>query len=125
MPAADLRVDVYGLPQLQWKLDALDVFMREEVDETLQYELDLMKSTAETLAPKRTGYLSTTIFVRRLKEWSFKIGASAHYAAFVEFGTRYMQARRFLSRSLEAHMPRLVAGVNRAVLEAIREAGRG
>jgi hypothetical protein len=48
--------------------------------------------------------------------------ASAPYAVYVEFGTRFIQAKRFLSRALELGMLGLVQHVNRAIEDAIREA---
>jgi len=81
-----------------------------------------MRTQAQDLAPKRTGYLASTVFAERVKEWAFRLGARAHYAVFVEYGTRLMLPRRFLSRALELGMLGLVQHVNRAVHEAMREA---
>jgi len=121
--SVEMQVDVYGIPELQRKFDRLDKSMRERVDEALNFEVSAMQTRAQSLAPKRTGYLANTIFAERVGEWAFKYGARAPYAAFVEFGTRFMQARRFLSRALELSMLALVQHVNRAIDDAIRETG--
>jgi len=117
-----MEVDVRGIPELQRKLDRLDQSMREYVDQALDFEVQAMQTRAQSLAPKRSGYLASTVFAERVREWAFKLGARASYAAFVEFGTRFMEARRFLSRALELGMLGLVQHVNRAVDDAIREA---
>jgi len=119
---AEVQVDVYGIPELQRKLDHLDQSMRNYVDDALNHEVVAMGMLAQSLAPKRTGYLASTIFAERVGEWAFKLGARASYAAFVEFGTRFMQSRRFLSHALELSMPGLVNHVSQAVREAVAEA---
>jgi HK97 gp10 family phage protein len=120
--AVEMQVDVYGIPELRDKLDRLDQSMRIHVDEALNFEVKAMQARAQSLAPKRTGYLASTVFAERVKEWAFKLGAKAHYAAFVEFGTRRIQPRRFLSRALELGSLGLVQHVNRAIQDSIREA---
>jgi len=120
--SVEMQMDVRGVPELQHKLDCLDQNVRSYIDSALNLEVDAMKTLAQGLAPKRTGYLASTIFAERVDEWAFKIGARAPYAFFVEFGTRLMQGRRFLSRALELTLPNLLEHVNRAIREAITEA---
>jgi len=121
--SVEMTLNVYGLPELQLKLDRLDLTMRNRVDEALNHEVSSMRVVAQSLAPKRTGYLASTVYAERAGEWALKLGARAQYAYFVEFGTRFMRARRFLSRALELAMPGLVQRVSQAVKEAIVEAG--
>jgi HK97 gp10 family phage protein len=120
--SVEMQVDVHGIHELQRKLDHLDQCIKTRVDEALDFEVSAMQTRARSLAPKRTGYLASTIFAERVREWTFKLGAKASYAAFVEFGTRFIQARRFLSRALELGILGLVQHVNRAIGDAIREA---
>lgn len=120
--SVEMEVDVYGIPELQGKLNRLDLSMRSRVDEALDFEVSAMQTRAQSLAPKRTGYLASTIVAVRVGEWAFKLMALADYAIYVEFGTRFMQARRFLSRALELSMLGLVQHVNRAIEDAIMEA---
>ena len=120
--SVEMEVDVHGIPELQRKLDRLDQSMRGRVDEALDFEVSAMQTRAQSLAPKRTGYLASTIVAVRVGEWAFILMALAPYAVYVEFGTRFMQARRFLSRALELGMLGLVQHVNRAIEDAITEA---
>jgi HK97 gp10 family phage protein len=122
--SVETKVDVYGLTELQSKIDRFDQNMRGYVDEALSFEVSEMKTRAQSLAPKRTGYLASTIFVERVGEWAIKLGARAHYAAFVEFGTRFIQGRFFLSRALELGISGLIQHVNRSVDEAISEVSK-
>jgi HK97 gp10 family phage protein len=120
--SVEMQVDIYGIPELRFKLDRLDKSMKAYVDQALDFEVQAMQTRAQSLAPKRTGYLASTVFAQKVGEWAFKLGARASYAFFVEFGTRFTQARRFLSRALELGMPGLVQHVNHAIQSAIREA---
>ena len=117
-----MQVDVHGIPELQRKLDRLDESMRGRVDEALDFEVEAMQTRAQQLTPKRSGYLASSIVAVRVGEWAFKLMALAPYAVYVEFGTRFIQAIRFLSRGLELGMLGLVQHVNRAIEDAIREA---
>jgi len=121
--SVEVTVNVNGFSELQLKLNRLDLTMRNRVDEALSQEVSSMRAVAQSLAPRRTGYLASTVYAERVGEWSIKLGAKALYAYSVEFGTRFIRARRFLSRALEQAMPGLVQRVNQAVREAILEAG--
>jgi len=120
--SVEMTVDLKGVAELQRKLVRLDQDMRVYVDEALNSEVSGMRELAQSLAPKRTGFLASTIFTERVGEWAFILGAKAEYTYFVEFGTRFMRARRFLSRALESAMPSVVLLVNKAIEEAIVEA---
>ena len=118
----ELSVNVNGFSELQLKLDRLDLALRSRVDEALNSEVSIIRAVAQSLAPRRTGYLASTVYAEKTSEWAFKLGAKAQYAYFVEFGTRFMQAKRFLSRALELAMPGLVQRISQAVRNAIVEA---
>ena len=121
MPFAELNVHINGILELRSRLNQLDEAMKEHVHYGLAFEGENVANAARALCPVRTGYLRSTIFAT-IEDWILKVGASAHYAGYVEFGTRYMEARRFLSRAVELRMQALVNTVHRAVSWAIREA---
>lgn len=121
MPFAELNVRLDGIPELRSRFNQLDEAMKERVHYGLAFEGEKIANVARALCPVRTGYLRSTIFAT-IEDWVLKVGASAHYAGYVEFGTRYMEARRFLSRAVELRMQALVNAVHRAVNWAIREA---
>ncbi len=121
MPFAELDVRIEGIPELSSRLNRLDDAMKEQVRYALAFEGEKIKNIARSLCPVRTGYLRSTIYAR-MEDWTLKVDASARYAAYVEFGTRFMEARRFLGRAVELRMQALANAVNRAVDRAIREA---
>ncbi|MGC8850599.1 MAG: HK97-gp10 family putative phage morphogenesis protein, partial [Candidatus Bathyarchaeia archaeon] len=55
----------------------------------------------------------STIY-HQVRDLRLELGADAHYALFVEFGTRWMQARPFLRPSLESHRDDLAGAVRKA-----------
>ena len=121
MPFAELNVAINGMRQLQARLRHLDAAMIENVRYALVFEAEPIKTVAQYLCPVRTGYLRSTIYAL-IEGWILKLGASAHYARYVEFGTRFMRAVRFLSRAVELRLQSLVNAINQAIDRAIREA---
>ena len=121
MPLAEMHMRIEGMPELRSKLEYLEGAMKEQVHYVLAFEGAKIANAARALCPVRTGYLRSTIYAQ-LEDWRLRVGASARYAAYVEFGTRYMGARRFLSRALELRMQALVNAVDLAIDRAIREA---
>jgi len=119
--SVELEIHVEGLDDLRRKMEMLSSTMKSQVHDTLVEQGEVLKNTVQSFAPRRTGYLESTIFAR-VEEWILKVGATAPYAAFVEFGTRFIFPRRFLARALEYCMPSLVRRVYEAIDQAIREA---
>ena len=64
---------------------------------------DRVIDTANVLVPVRTGFLKSTLGYRQDTPLQLTFFATAPYASYVEFGTRYMAARLFLTRSIEQH----------------------
>jgi len=119
--SVEMEAEVEGLEGFQEKMERAHLALQTSVQARLAELADSIKETAQQLAPVRTGYLRSTIYAQ-VEDWSVKVGATAPYAAYVEHGTRYMYGRRFLSRSLEAHLPQLESVVGLAVEEALKEA---
>ncbi len=61
-------------------------------------------ATANTLVPVRTGYLKSTIAIEQPSNFQIKVKATAPYAYYVEFGTRKMPPRLFLTNSVNQHL---------------------
>ena len=118
--SVEMEVQFKGQDEFRMKMEQIDASMKTRVQQCLQELADSIKETAKSIAPVRTGYLRSTIFAETA-DWTVRVGASAPYTAYVEFGTRFMQARRFLARALQANMPSLVKAVNQAIEQAISE----
>lgn len=95
MPSAGvtIRIDTSGLRRLQEATPRAARQMQEAA-------LDEAYQTARQLVPVRTGFLKRSI--RRVREGGkYILRALAHYALYVEYGTRYMAAQPFLRPALE------------------------
>lgn len=121
--SVEMEIHIDGIPELRSRLNQLDEAMKGHVHYGLAFEGEKIANTASSLCPVKTGYLRSTIYAR-IEDWILKVGATAHYAFYVELGTRFMKARRFLSRAVELRMYSLVKAVHRAISSAIREASR-
>jgi hypothetical protein len=64
---------------------------------------DRVLETANVLVPVRTGFLKSTLGYRQDTPLQLTFYATAPYAPYVEFGTRRMAARLFLTRSIQQH----------------------
>jgi hypothetical protein len=60
--------------------------------------------TATVLVPVKTGFLKSTLGYRQDSPLQVTFFATAPYAPYVEFGTRRMSAKLFLTRSIEQHI---------------------
>jgi HK97 gp10 family phage protein len=92
--------------------DAISLVGRRAYDEALR------------LVPVRTGYLRSSISVEPSGKWVLKILARAYYAPYVEWGTRRMEPRLFMTRALEMHGAEFVEEVENGVARAIQDTFR-
>jgi HK97 gp10 family phage protein len=85
----------------------------EAVGAALMRVAEQMLQLSNVLVPVRTGFLRSTLGVRQNSNFSITFYATAPYAAYVEFGTRRMSARLFMTRALQqyqAAFPQEIAG---------------
>lgn len=52
---------------------------------------------------------------KELRQFKARVGASAEYAPFIEFGTRHFQGRFFLTKSLEEESGDFVAAISQVL----------
>ena len=83
---------------------------------------ELLTNTAHVLVPVRTGYLRSTIGFEAAGQLDILFYARAPYAGYVEWGTRRMQARLYMTRSIEQHREDLRDLVEQAVFQTVQEA---
>lgn len=73
----------------------------EDLTPSLQVAVDAGVSNATAIVPVDTGYLQSTIYGQVNSETEAEIGATADYAAYVEYGTIHMDAQPYMEPSLE------------------------
>ncbi|MEM4700669.1 MAG: HK97 gp10 family phage protein [Candidatus Bathyarchaeia archaeon] len=120
--AVEITCDIDGVEEFQATMQQFDSGMQRWVHSQLASWIADVKALAKQLVPVRTGYLRSTIYAR-VQEWVAVVGADAPYALYVEFGTRYMQARPYLYPAIERHLPRLENIIVEALEQAASEAG--
>jgi len=119
--SVETEMHMEGVPELREKLNRLDDGVKRNVQDAIRFEADAMKNAARARCPVRTGRLRDSIFAK-VEEWTVKLGATAPYAVYLEFGTRYVRPRRFLSNAVESRMQSLVNRMSRVIRQAIGEA---
>jgi len=97
--------------------------MLEHVQKAIITVGERVADDARKFCPVRTGYLQSTIGLQPdVNKWTFYVVATAPYAIYVEYGTRRMAPRLFVTRAVELHRQELLDEVVRAVGEAAEEA---
>jgi HK97 gp10 family phage protein len=77
-------------------------------------------ATANTLVPVRTGYLKSTLAIEQPSNFQLKVKATAPYAYYVEFGTRKMSARLFLTNSVNQHLPEFAPEIEQQIKDLLQ-----
>ena len=77
-------------------------------------------ATANTLVPVRTGYLKSTLAVEQTSNFQLKVKATAPYAYYVEFGTRRMSARLFLTNSVSQHLSEFAPEIEQQIKDLLQ-----
>jgi len=119
--AVEIACDVEGVEEFKAAMQSFDSGMQRHVHRLLASWAADIKALAKQLAPVRTGHLRSSIYAK-ISEWVAEIGAEATYALFVEFGTRYMQARPYLYPAIQEHLSRLEEIICEAIDAAKAEA---
>lgn len=119
--SVEYEVKVDGIEELKAKMERLDSALQAKVHDRMKEQAETMKTIAQSLVPVRTGRLRNSIYAQ-VENWTAKVGASAPYAVYQEFGTRRIPPVRFLSRAIEMQAQSMIDAMNQAVDEAIREA---
>jgi HK97 gp10 family phage protein len=120
--SVEVACNVEGVEEFKAVMERFDSGMLVHVHLHLERWAEDVKALAKQLVPVRTGYLQSSIYAET-GEWDAEIGAEAAYALFVEFGTRYMQARPYLYPAIQEHLPRLEEIICKAIDAAKAEAG--
>lgn len=120
--SVEASIDISGFEEFKAALQRFDSAMQERVHKQLTNWAAYVKASARQLVPVRTGRLRSSIYTK-IQEWTAEIGAEAAYALFVEFGTRYMEARPFVFPAVHEHLPRLEQIICEAIDAAKAEAG--
>lgn len=145
-----MRIEIKNLDVVRRSVKSLDKHLDIEVEKRLkETALQIKKDAKKALkiggfrrgprggkipapAPRfphifsRTGRLANSLRVesrRRGNKTIVRTYSEASYAAPLEYGSRFIKARAWLSRTLEKDLPVLNKNVNKGVKDAIKKAG--
>jgi len=79
-----IRLEMHG-----WDAVLKDINSLGDSKKYLKLQRDLvlwMKREAKRLCPVDTGHMRQTIYMRRMSNYSYELGVTAHYAVWNEFG---------------------------------------
>lgn len=85
--------------------------------EALQAGADQLVTSAKAIVPVRTGNLRDSIESSSASPTTATAEASADYAGFVEFGTRYMSSRPYMKPSI----PQAVTVIRNTAVKLLNE----
>ena len=89
----------------------------EAVSSALIRIAERVLNTSNTLVPVRTGFLKSSMGTRQDSTFQVTLYANAPYAGYVEFGTKRMAARLFMTRALEQHQEEFPREVESALVQ--------
>lgn len=122
---ATVKINVTRAEEYRRAMRRLPSELRRELERLFDEAATHGTQTARRLAPVRTGRLRASIIGRRQSILGYTLEASAPYAGYVEFGTRYTRARPFMRPGAEAvrsYLRRAVRGRLADVLRRLKVA---
>jgi HK97 gp10 family phage protein len=119
--SVEVTIETAGAEEYAQALQRFDSAMQTRVHMRLAEWAETVKTEAAQLVPVRTGYLRSSIYART-QEWQAEVGVEAVYAAQVEFGSRYAQAKPFFQPAVQQHLHELEGLLLQAVDSAKTEA---
>jgi len=122
--SVQLKMDIGGIEEFRMKTMVLPEHIRRHIYLAMNSIAHDIVIRAKQLCPVRTGRLMHSIYAHVSREMILKVGATAPYAIYQEFGTRYIEPRAFLTQAILENMPRLAALMHQALDMAIEEAAR-
>lgn len=119
--SVNIWVEVEGVKKLVEALrEKYPEAVGKVVAEALETVAQRIWQDALRFVPVRTGYLRSSIYWLPIGEYSFAVGARAPYALYVEFGTRRMAPRLFLTRAIQLHRDEVKEEVEKGLEEALK-----
>ena len=115
-----VQVNLSNFDVLSSCFDCLCEQYSEAVEQALMNVAQNILATANTLVPVRTGYLKSTLAIEQPSNFQLKVKATAPYAYYVEFGTRKMSARLFLTNSVNQHLSEFAPEIEQQIQDLLQ-----
>jgi HK97 gp10 family phage protein len=118
--SVQISVNLSNFDVLSSCFDCLCEQFPEAVSHAMMNVAQDILATANTLVPVRTGYLKSTIAIEQPNKFQIKVKAMAPYAYYVEFGTKKMSARLFLTNAVNQHLNELAPEIEQQVKDLLK-----
>ena len=115
-----VRVNLLNFDVLSSCFECLCEQYPEAVRQAMMNVAQDILATANTLVPVRTGYLKSTIAIEQPSNFQIKVKATAPYAYYVEFGTKKMSARLFLTNSVNQHLNEIAPEIEQQIRDLLQ-----
>lgn len=109
-----ITVEIKGIEKLVYEIRKLQSDVRKKVEKLIVQAGVKTQKGARMRVPVRTGALRNSIQMSKYAN-IVKVGAYMPYASFVEYGTRKMKARPYLTPSYEEALKELNQELKRVV----------
>jgi HK97 gp10 family phage protein len=110
-----MAITIKGLEALSKAL-ATRATDKGQIVRVVQKNAQELYSNAVRTAPKRSGYLRSSMQVQMQDSgMTAKIYPTADYAPYVEYGTRFMDAQPYMRPSFEKQAPKFKADLDKLV----------
>ncbi len=119
--SVQISINLTNFDVLSEGLQGLSSDLPQAVGTALMNVYANILATAQVLVPVRTGYLKSTLAVEQVSNFQVRIKATAGYAFYVEFGTRRMAARLFLTNAVNQHLSELAPEIQNQILQLFQE----
>jgi HK97 gp10 family phage protein len=122
--SVSVQVTVKNGAGLIVSLQSLREALKEQVQNSITVVGARILDDMRRFTPVRTGYLLSTENIEEIGQFAFVIYARAFYAPFVEWGTRRMAPRLFMTRAFELHKEELLQEAQAAVANSVADTFR-
>jgi HK97 gp10 family phage protein len=108
------NVRIEGIDELNTLFQNLVPEMEKSFHEITGQYATKIHSEMTSIVPVKTGYLRSTIGTSSSTN-SLQFYVTAHYAGFINYGTRRMKARPFFTGPVERQAPNMIKELNQAL----------
>lgn len=115
------QVQIKGLQAVIKFLSLLPSAVREAGDQVCSRAAARVEVEAKRIAPWRTGALCRSILSKKIGEAEYTVGASVHYAGYVEYGTSRMREQPYMRPATEKALAEMDAEIDQLVNQKIAE----
>ena len=109
----NINITIQGAERLRAAFKKSPMIVRKHLDVAMEESAFQLEREIKPITPYRTGRLRTSIGdetregVRQISPFRTEIGTTVEYAHFLEWGTRFMKARPYMSTGANKAMPEI------------------